>query len=175
VMQRMTDDEFGKIKIRQPLSELTYSGNKLDGFYEQIIADEVNVKKVRLVDGLQYGHTKFDVEGNWIGSSADNSIAEVKLYKKISPELKREGLSREIIRAVQAARKAANLNVDGRIILELQTLDETLQKAIDEWRETIMAETLAIDMLDVKDDNGFVTTVKIDDSELKIALIKAEK
>ncbi|MDR1969938.1 MAG: isoleucine--tRNA ligase, partial [Candidatus Nomurabacteria bacterium] len=40
------EDGFGQIKVRQPLTKLEYSGDKLDDFYEQIIADEVNVKTV---------------------------------------------------------------------------------------------------------------------------------
>lgn len=35
-----------KLKVRQPLSKLTYGGEKLDDFYESIIAEEVNVKEV---------------------------------------------------------------------------------------------------------------------------------
>jgi isoleucyl-tRNA synthetase len=105
------DDGFGQIKVRQPLASLTYGGEKLDDFYEQIIAEEVNVKKV--------------VHGK-----------ELVLDKKLTDELKDEGFVRELIRFVQAARKKAGLNVDDRIKLcvscevpakHLQTLkDEVL-------------------------------------------------
>ena len=43
-MQKTDAEE--QIKIRQPLAKLTYDGDKLDSFYEGIIADEVNVKAV---------------------------------------------------------------------------------------------------------------------------------
>ena len=86
-----TEDQ---IKIRQPLSKLTYNGDKLNSFYEQIIADEVNVKKVE--------NTK-----------------EFTLDKTLTPELLEEGRAREIIRAVQAARKHAGLQVDDEIKLSL--------------------------------------------------------
>ncbi|MBQ7202287.1 isoleucine--tRNA ligase, partial [Candidatus Saccharibacteria bacterium] len=45
-LRMQKSDTEDQIKIRQPLSKLTYSGEKLDAFYEQIIADEVNVKEV---------------------------------------------------------------------------------------------------------------------------------
>ena len=86
-----TEDQ---IKIRQPLSKLTYGGDKLDDYYEQIIADEVNVKAVK--------HGK-----------------ELTLDKKLTKELKEEGRACEIIRAVQAARKHAGLQVDDEIKLSL--------------------------------------------------------
>ena len=86
------NDEYGQIKVRQPLASLTYGGEQLDEFYEQIIADEVNVKKV--------------VHGK-----------ELALDKKLTDELREEGFVRELIRFVQAARKNAGLNVDDRIKL----------------------------------------------------------
>lgn len=86
-----TEDQ---IKIRQPLAKLTYGGEKLDDFYEQIIADEVNVKKVEHADKLT-------------------------LDKTLTPELLEEGRAREIIRAVQSARKHAGLRQDDQIKLSL--------------------------------------------------------
>ena len=87
-------DTEDQIKIRQPLSKLTYDGDKLDDFYEQIITDEVNVKKI------------------------ENGKA-LALDKILTPELREEGRAREIIRAVQAARKHAGLRQDDLIKLSL--------------------------------------------------------
>ena len=83
-----------QIKIRQPLAKLTYDGEKLPDFYERIIADEVNVKNVE-------------------------NGPEFMLDKTLTEELKREGYARELIRAVQAARKHAGLQVDDQIKLSL--------------------------------------------------------
>lgn len=88
------NDEFGQIKVRQPLAILKYGGEKLDDFYEQIIAEEVNVKKV--------AHGK-----------------ALELDKKLTDELCEEGFVRELIRFVQSARKKAGLNVDDRIKLSV--------------------------------------------------------
>ena len=83
-----------QIKVRQPLAKFTYAGDKLPEFYEQIIADEVNVKAVE-------------------------NGKETALDKTLTPELKAEGFVRELIRQVQAARKKAGLNVDDRIKLSV--------------------------------------------------------
>ena len=88
------NDEFGQIKVRQPLASLKYGGDKLDEFYEQIIAEEVNVKSV--------AHGK-----------------KLELDKKLTDELREEGFVRELIRFVQSARKKAGLNVDDRIKLSV--------------------------------------------------------
>ena len=91
-MQKSDTEE--QIKIRQPLSKLTYGGDKLDDFYEKIIAEEVNVKEV-------------------VNSK------ELTLDKTLTKELLEEGRAREIIRAVQAARKHADLQVDDKIKLSI--------------------------------------------------------
>ena len=91
-MQKSDTEE--QVKVRQPLSELTYGGDELGEFYEGIIAEEVNVKKV------VHGDT-------------------TKLNKTLNDELIAEGFTRELIRAVQAARKKAELNVDDHIKLSV--------------------------------------------------------
>jgi len=85
-----------QIKVRQPLAEYVYEGEPLDEYYEQIIADEVNVKSVRAGE-------------------------KTYLDKHLTEELLEEGFIRELIRFVQAARKKAGLEVDDRIKLSIDT------------------------------------------------------
>lgn len=85
-----------QIKVRQPLAEYIYEGEPLDEYYEQIIADEVNVKTVRAGE-------------------------KAYLDKHLTEELLKEGFIRELIRFVQAARKKAGLEVDDRIKLSIDT------------------------------------------------------
>ena len=85
-----------QIKVRQPLAEYIYEGEALDEYYEQIIADEVNVKSVKV---------------------GEKSYLDKHLTKK----LLKEGFIRELIRFVQAARKKAGFEVDDRIKLSIDT------------------------------------------------------
>ncbi len=132
-----TEDQ---IKIRQPLSELTYDGEKLPDFYEQIIAEEVNVKKVENSD-------KFT------------------LNKTLTEELKREGQAREIIRAVQSARKHAGLSPSDEIKLSLSIAPP------EGFAELIKTEVLASELVE----NGNFAhdeIAKIGDENVTISLEK---
>ena len=146
-LRMQKSDTEAQIKIRQPLSTLTYGGEKLDEFYEVTIAEEVNVKEVR------------------------NSGDEVALDKTITPDLRREGLSREVIRHVQAARKNAGLNVDDRIVLSLETADKELEKAVYEHKEAITVETLATVLTQEK--YAYSADITIENTALTISLQKA--
>lgn len=158
------DENQDSIKVRQPLQFASYAGEKLDGYYEQIIAEELNVKEVRHIGNLTEYLADYDQTGGGI-----NEEAWVEVNKQLTPELKREGLMREVIRHVQAARKKAGLNVDDRITLTLHTDDHELSEAIQAHQDTIAAETLAT----VGETTANGTVVNVEGSELHIALDKA--
>ncbi len=150
---RMLKNEHeAQVKVRQPLASLTYGSEmRLGVFYESIIADEVNVKEVIFASQVKLA---------------------ISVDKNITPELQREGMMREVIRAVQNARKQAGLNVDDRIVLELCAHDPELTQAIEEHQVTIGAETLTESFQEAGDD-AFATQAEIDGSKLDIALRKA--
>jgi hypothetical protein len=75
---------------------------------------------------------------------------------------------REIIRHIQAARKEADLNVDDRIILDLETTEEELQKTVKHHAETICTEALAT--ISESADPTFTTIVEVEGMKLKIGL-----
>ena len=77
----------------------------------------------------------------------------VLLDTTVTPELEAEGLARDVIRAVQQARKDAGLDVSDRIALTLGSHDAPARAAIEAHRELIGAETLAIS-LNVREAGG---------------------
>ena len=131
------------LKVRQPLACVTVPEKGKTFDFTPILLEELNVKRVL------YG---------------DN----VAIDTEITPELKREGLAREIIRHVQSARKKAGLSVDDRITLQLETADSELRQAIDECATVITTETLAA--FGKTDKN--LSTVKIEGVELSICMVK---
>ncbi|MBK5230703.1 MAG: isoleucine--tRNA ligase, partial [Thermoleophilia bacterium] len=96
----------------------------------------------------------------------------VALDLTITDELKREGLARAVVHAVQTARKDAGLAVEDRIVLRLGGSDVLLD-ATRAHSEHIAGETLAtaLDVGDAEFDDGAVVTVE--GLELRIALRKA--
>jgi isoleucyl-tRNA synthetase len=135
-----------RTKVRQPLASVTVPSLGKFVNFEDILTEELNVKEVK--------------QGK-----------ELSLDLEITPELKREGLMREVVRHVQNARKNAGLNVDDRIVLALVTDDQELQKAIGEYRETIMSETLAEELGEAGYD--YETDLKVEGAPLKVSLQKA--
>jgi isoleucyl-tRNA synthetase len=98
---------------------------------------------------------------------------QVMLDTRLTPELKAEGLARDVIRFVQDNRKDAGLDVADRIALYLGTDADALQQAIAAHRGTIAAETQAAEWLTAAPNGDVHTaTVKVDGQPLTIALRK---
>ncbi len=129
-----------QVKVRQPLAKLVYSGEVLPEWGVEIVKDEVNVKSVEQGD-------------------------ETWLDKEISEELRREGWARELVRAVQSARKKAGLNVDDRIRLSVSAAVPT------EWQEMVKAETLAEELAESQN-YAYDEIAKIDGENVTISLEK---
>ncbi|QQR51179.1 isoleucine--tRNA ligase [Candidatus Saccharibacteria bacterium] len=148
VNQGLSSRAKAGIKVRQPLQSITVPGRRDYVEFESILQEELNVKEVK------------------IGK-------ELLLDETITPELKREGLMREVVRHVQAARKDAGLNVDDRIRLSFATSDDELSRAIYEFRDAIAEEVLQIEPSSSSGQYAHTSNVKIDGCDLEITLEKA--
>ncbi|HMH70248.1 MAG TPA: class I tRNA ligase family protein, partial [Candidatus Saccharimonadales bacterium] len=135
-----------RIKVRQPLASVTVPTLGKFVSFEDILSEELNVKTV---------------------SQGSKLVLDLEL----TPELRREGLMREVVRHVQSARKQADLSVNDRIMLSLVTGDKDLQIAIDEHHLAIAAETLADSITEAM--YAHAITVKVEGAELNISLQKA--
>jgi isoleucyl-tRNA synthetase len=208
------------LRNRQPLGTLTVvvpEPGALEGFQE-IVADEVNVKVVRLLgsdttEAAAYGVSQRltvnarvagprlgkDVQtairgaksGEWtvsgegavtagglgllegeftletVAGSTDTSLATgtlpgggfVVLDTEVTPELATEGRARDLVRAVQQARREAGLEVSDRIALTIGGGDE-IRAAVERHRALIVGETLAT-ALRVVDTAGDQPTIEV--------------
>ena len=167
---RMKKDEHQEsIKVRQPLQRAAYAGVKLTDYYEQIMAEELNVKEIRWIESLDEHLADYDVTEGVIKPES-----WVEISKHLTPELKREGLMREVIRHVQSARKKAGLQVDDRIELNIASSDAEITQAVDIFADTIKAETLAVKLGSAAADDMEEYDVKVDGKPVEIYLKKAD-
>ena len=151
------------IKVRQPLASVklvnTISQDapaEVAQFLIDIAKDELNVKSVKIVT---------DSESESAQPSAVYDLT-------ITPELKREGLMREIVRHVQSARKQAGLQIDDRIVLSISSDDSEISQAVDAFADVIKAETLAVELNSVVNESEKYD-VKIEGKLVEISLKKA--
>jgi hypothetical protein len=99
---------------------------------------------------------------------------EVIIDTQITEELAREGMARDVVRQVQELRKTADLNMEDRIALVLQTDTPMLQAAIDAHRDYIGSETLAVAWPVSLDGEGATAEVKVDGQPMLIKLRRVE-
>lgn len=151
------------IKVRQPLASVklinTISQDtpaEVAQFLIDIAKDELNVKSVEAVTD----------------SESEPAQPSVVYDLTITPELKREGLMREIVRHVQSARKQAGLQIDDRIVLSISSDDSEISQAIDAFADVIKAETLAVELNSVINESEKYDA-KIEGKLVEISLKKA--
>ena len=125
------------IKVRQPLASVKLintisqdTSAEVAQFLIDIAKDELNVKSVEIV----------------ADSESESAQPSVVYDLTITPELKREGLMREIVRHVQSARKQAGLQIDDRIVLSISSDDSEISQAVDAFADVIKSETLAVEL-----------------------------
>ena len=148
------------------------------------VAGAVERLTVADIVGLEAGGS-LELEGETIGlddveirrtpreeseSLASHQLISIALDPTVTEEQVQVGLSREVIRRVQVARKNAALNLDDRIRLEL-ACDGELRRAIEQHRDAVMADTLAAALAIVEAPAGsFVEEADIDGEPIRIGL-----
>jgi isoleucyl-tRNA synthetase len=126
------------------------------------------------IDGKDYPLSADDLqlvlkplEGYQVERSGTHAVA---LNLQRDEELRREGLAREVVHAVQAARKAAGLQVEDRIALTLGGDDELLA-ATRAHEDYVTGETLATSLS--YDGADGADRAEIEGRELRIAVERA--
>lgn len=139
------------IKVRQPLGKATVYGRPSMRNYVDLVQDELNVKEVNPI--------------------VAEPPTRIELDTTITPELKQEGLVRDLIRHIQTYRKSTGLEVDDRIDLTLGTDSDELNVAIKAFEDLIKHETLATSLASAALDTT-VVPVRVDGQDVTIVLKK---
>jgi isoleucyl-tRNA synthetase len=138
------------IKVRQPLRAVTIADKPLKPELESILLEELNIKAAR-----------YQGEGG-----------SLTLDTEISPELKLEGLARDLVRKIQELRKQSGFAVEDRIRLFYEG-DGILAEALERWRDYIATETLAVAVARSEAPDGASSeTLRIGENELKVSIVR---
>ena len=142
------------IKVRQPLSAFKVRNSDIEIQNEllNLIKEELNVKKVILEKGK--GELK------------------VELDTKITPELKKEGILREVIRTIQEMRKDGKLTKEDEIKIFFD-FPKDLAEIVRENEKFIREETFAIEISERKETLYLVEReFKLDNQKCFLAIKK---
>ena len=145
-------DELGRFELKPNYRTL---GPRFGKQMPQVAAAIAALDPARLRDGGRAG-INFNGQEHEIGPDDVTVVLQpldgyqversgthaVALNLELDDELRREGLAREVVHAVQAARKNAGLDVEDRIALSLAG-DEDLLAAAREHEDYVTGETLA--------------------------------
>jgi len=121
VADGLAERDKARIKVRQPLRALDVPFEPLPDEIDAIVRDELNVKEVRYNRPL-------------------------KLDTEITRDLMLEGKARDLVRLINAERKAAGLNVDDRVVLYWWATGE-YEEAFLHYGGYIGAEVLAVQVI----------------------------
>jgi isoleucyl-tRNA synthetase len=133
--------------IREPLAAQVEQSRSLVGEEQMIslVAEELNVKNVTFFNSET--SKKLFVDDNWVASSVENlDFFSTYLNIKITEELKREGLAREIVRAINQLRKEKGLQASDKIVITWSTQSETLRSVLVEFASGIASDTSATEV-----------------------------
>lgn len=117
-----------KIKVRQPLASLTIKSPKLRDKDEllDLLKDEINVKQIKFDEKLA------DEKG-------------MKLDTVITPQLREEGVVREVIRTIQGLRASAKYRMSDEVALMFQAPDDLsnlIQRNAIQIKRAVTARTI---------------------------------
>jgi len=124
------------IKVRQPLAEMKVKGEKVDSSLLELVADELNLKKVTLVVKGE------EPSQDWLSAKQDDLAVFLNCH--LSPLLKREGYLREMIRWIQEIRKEARLQPNEKVSIFWQTDDKDLLDVVQSFKNQIEKETKTV-------------------------------
>lgn len=87
---------------------------------------------------------RLEMKDGVAGKSFADNRAVITLDTNVTEELKREGMARDFVRLVQSLRKDKDFNISDRIELNWSTSDTELAKALEENKDYIAEQVLAV-------------------------------
>ncbi len=156
--------DFPKVRTALTALDPAYVAAKVA--VEEPVALEVNGASV----SLTAEEVLVSTEGAEGMAVAADKVVTVAIDTALTPELKAEGLAREVVRRIQAQRKNADFNIEDRITT-WYVADGELAKVFSAWGDYIQAETLTTELLAEDPPNeAFVEKHKVEGVEVTIGV-----
>ncbi len=127
-----------KLKTRQPLSEFKMNAQHLSHELLQVMAEELNVKKVSFAEFVV-------ADKQWVNK--EEGTVKVWLNVVVDEGLKKEGLVREIVRTINQMRKEQGLTIHDRVSIKYQTDSQDLVAVFVNFEKEIKNSVLASEIL----------------------------
>jgi len=146
-------DEAG-VKIRQMLGSITVKSKEtiLANEYLELVKDELNIQQV-------------------IWENGELEYPEIALNTTITPELKKEGIKRELVRLINNLRKDLELTLSDVAAVSVVGADELISETLLEKNEEIKKDTLS-SSVELSTEQADGKEVKIDDCKFILILKK---
>lgn len=140
------------VPARQPLGRALITASVLAALPAELtdlIAADLNVAELAPLDGDGSGLARCpappertgDPQAGWAVASGGGQAVAVEV--RVTPELRREGLAREVVRLVRDARAADGLRAGAQVAVRWSAADPELTAALAEHRAMIGAGVLA--------------------------------
>ena len=142
------------IKVRQPLAKVMISvaSNTEQASLERLkpqILEELNVKDLQFIDDVG----RLDEESHVISSEGGYAVA---VPTEIPPELKAEGMAREVVHRLQTMRRSAGFDIADYIVTHYQG-DDYIRQVIASHADYIKQETLSRQLIEGEPETGAFT------------------
>ncbi len=162
-------------------------GKKVGAKMKAVAAEIVNLKQDKISELEANGNSKILVEGEEISilledveilskeisgyKVANEGRLTVALDVSISPELKEEGVAREIISKLQSLRKEMNLEVTDKILIKIEAHDY-IKSSINQFKSYICTELLAAS-IEFELASSLENTIEVDENRIQVSIQKA--
>jgi isoleucyl-tRNA synthetase len=172
------------VKVRQPLAcayaflatpEQAAGLRRLEGQ----VKDELNVRDLKVLALAELFKESYEVPGDLLaklpegGVLAEESGYAVGLDTRLTPELKSEGLARELVHRIQNLRKAAGFEISDRIIIHLA--GDGPREVFADHGDYIRAETLAREIIESPpDEDAYAEDHKVDGATFTLAVKRTQ-
>ena len=175
------------IKNRQPIGKMFVKADfDLPEFYQEIVADELNVKNVKFTDDVRdFTSYSFKPQLKTVGPKYGKMLGGIKAAlndidgnaamdelnaTNLSPELLEEGFVREIISKIQTMRKEADFEVMDRIKVTYEGSEKA--EAVFEKNNTLIAGEVLADEVVKAQPAGYVKEWKINGEAVTMGVEK---